>query len=202
MESTPDRNRKKQKADVLPNNKVGTMKSGGMDPEQAAYIARFADVVNRYCGFMEQSPLPEKRAFVIYTAGLLTELYGAVLPLLPLLLSAETISTETSLDRLGLQEQTAQVRRRIADTLAEQSLYWEVFDPYIEDEPLIGSLDDNLADIYSDLKEGLLLSSGMSAAYIEEAAWEWRFGFLTHWGDHLTDALRALHRVLCALHND
>lgn len=93
------------------------------------------------------------------------------------------------------------MRRRIANLLAGQSLYWEVFDPYEQDKPVTGALDDDLADIYRDLKEGLLVSSGIGAADIEEATWHWRFLFLTHWGDHLTDALRALHRVLCALHD-
>jgi Domain of unknown function (DUF5063) len=70
--------------------------------------------------------------------------------------------------------------------------YWEVFDPYIEGEPLIGSLSDDVGDVYADLAGGLAL---WTAGHRDAAVWEWRFAFDTHWGDHAVDALRALHRA-------
>jgi Domain of unknown function (DUF5063) len=70
--------------------------------------------------------------------------------------------------------------------------YWEVFDPYIEAEALIGALSDDVADVYADLARGLAL---WEADKRDAAVWEWRFGFDIHWGDHAIDALRALHRA-------
>lgn len=102
MASTPDSNRKKQKADVSSNGGSVTMKSAGMNPEQATHIARFAAVANRYCVFVEQEPPPEKQAFVLQAAGLLTELYSAALPLSSMQLPAATIS-----EGLVSREQTA-----------------------------------------------------------------------------------------------
>jgi hypothetical protein len=70
--------------------------------------------------------------------------------------------------------------------------YWEVLDPYIEAEALIGALSDDVADVYADLARGLAL---WAADKRDAAVWEWRFGFDIHWGDHAVDALRALHRA-------
>src|SRR5262249_33758189 len=71
--------------------------------------------------------------------------------------------------------------------------YWEVFDPYEQDEPVAASLSDDLLDIYADLKRGLALLD--SNAVEASAVWEWRFHFDVHWGAHAIDALRALHRA-------
>ncbi|MCC6737402.1 MAG: DUF5063 domain-containing protein [Planctomycetia bacterium] len=70
--------------------------------------------------------------------------------------------------------------------------YWEVFDPYEEDEPVGGSLTDDLLDIYRDLGRGLL---AWNSGARESALWDWKFHFELHWGDHAVDALRALKRA-------
>jgi len=71
--------------------------------------------------------------------------------------------------------------------------YWEVFDPYEEDDPVVGSLSDDLLDVYGDVRRGLALwDMGIPRT---AALWEWRFHFDQHWGDHAVDALRALHRA-------
>jgi hypothetical protein len=58
----------------------------------------------------------------------------------------------------------------------------------------IGSLADDLADIYGDLAAGLeTLRSGAS---LQAVAWDWRFSFESHWGAHLLDASRAIHRLI------
>jgi hypothetical protein len=73
--------------------------------------------------------------------------------------------------------------------------YWEIFDPYEEDELVGGALSDDLLDIYADVRRGLDLWDRDIPK--EAAIWEWRFHFEAHWGDHAVDALRALHRA-CA----
>ena len=75
--------------------------------------------------------------------------------------------------------------------------HWKVFDPYVDEPPVAGSLSDDLLDIYFDVHRGLALwdSEAPNAA----AIWEWRFHLDTHWGDHAVDALRALHRACRAV---
>lgn len=82
--------------------------------------------------------------------------------------------------------------------------YWTTFGVYdlnestyepeitsLEDHAVILSLADALADIWRDLRNGLnTLGRGGS---LDAVTWEWRFSFLSHWGSHATDALRAVH---------
>ncbi len=72
-------------------------------------------------------------------------------------------------------------------------LYWKVFDPYVNEDALAGSLSDDVLDIYFDVWRGLDLWK--SKAPRAAAIWEWRFHFDMHWGNHAVDALRALHRA-------
>lgn len=74
-------------------------------------------------------------------------------------------------------------------------LYWEVFDPYVDEERVAGSLTDDFLDIYRDLKRGLV---AFDKGQHQEAVWEWRFHFDHHWGEHAVDALRALQRACTA----
>lgn len=76
--------------------------------------------------------------------------------------------------------------------LGDKDLYWEVFDPYVEANPVAGSLAEDVLDVYRDIRRGLTL---WDASQMQNAIWEWRFGFDAHWGDHAIDALRALHRA-------
>jgi len=74
--------------------------------------------------------------------------------------------------------------------------YREVFDAYSEDEPVLGSLADDLGDIYADLRRGLDVFRGGTEDDARDGAWEWRFSFFSHWGEHATSALRALYWLL------
>lgn len=71
-------------------------------------------------------------------------------------------------------------------------LYGEVFDPLPvpPDEPVVGSLTDDITDIYRDVITGL---REYEAGRRAQAVWEWGFGLRHHWGEHATGAIRALH---------
>jgi hypothetical protein len=69
--------------------------------------------------------------------------------------------------------------------------YSEIFDAMeMKAEPVIGSLRDDLADIYREMAEGLYHHEYASPA---EAELFWRQSFRYHWGEHATGALRALY---------
>ena len=70
--------------------------------------------------------------------------------------------------------------------------YWEVFNPYVYEDPVCGDLADDLSDIAADLKAGM---NEYETGRIGSAVFEWRFGLRNHWGQHIVNALRALHSV-------
>ena len=73
--------------------------------------------------------------------------------------------------------------------------YGEVSEPLTipPGESGIGSIADDVADIYRDVVTGL---RAFQAGHRQQAQWEWGSGFREHWGNHATSALRALHAWL------
>ena len=81
-------------------------------------------------------------------------------------------------------------------TFGERDRYREVFDAYSADDAVVGSLSDDMGDIYEDLMRGLRVFDGKRATRQTDAAWVWRESFYFHWGEHATSALRALYWLL------
>jgi hypothetical protein len=73
--------------------------------------------------------------------------------------------------------------------------YAEVFNPFAEpvEEPVLADIAADLAEIYEDIRRGLLhFDSGQFA----EAQYQWGWAFQHHWGEHATGAIRAIHSYL------
>jgi hypothetical protein len=85
----------------------------------------------------------------------------------------------------------AAVYERLKEKLGTSGIYWEIFDSTTFSEPIKGSLADDISDIYFDLKESVYLAD--RNARPEDTLWEMRFSFSSHWGRHLTSALRAIY---------
>lgn len=75
--------------------------------------------------------------------------------------------------------------------------YGEVFDSTVvpPEEPVMGDVGDDVADIYRDVVTGLRL---FDAGHVDDALWEWSFNFRIHWGRHAADAIRAIHLWLAS----
>jgi hypothetical protein len=56
--------------------------------------------------------------------------------------------------------------------------------------------DDDLADLYCDLRDGLNHYARGGPADIDEACWHWRWGYEEHWGEHLIRAMLTTHELL------
>jgi hypothetical protein len=118
----------------------------------------------------------------------LLELYHAGIELPPE--SSNELEERADVERVGDAE-----RRRAYDATRRLPLdfYSEVFDPTevpAEKAPVIGSLSDDLADIYGDVVTGLRAYRQGDRA---RAVWEWSFWLHAHWGAHATGAMHALH---------
>ncbi len=117
----------------------------------------------------------------------LLELYRAAIALPP--------EWSDELDGGPLPEQVGDAEYRRAYEASRRlplDFYSEVFDPTTvpADAPVIGSVSDDLADIYRNVLTGLrAYKHGDRAA----AVWEWSFSLHSHWGAHATGAMRALH---------
>ena len=80
----------------------------------------------------------------------------------------------------------------------DRNHYWEVFEPLVIDqpEPLSGSIADDLAGIWRDVKAGLIKFDSGKPGSRRNAVWHWRFSMESHWGHHAAGAIVALN-ALC-----
>lgn len=173
------------------NRVVGhaTVLSVASQPENfTSEVLAFVNQARQFCGFVEKaSDYP-----------LLPRLLGARKRLLELYRTGSALPQVEPPEGIDAGPNAEKPKNWVGFDKFE--FYWEVFDPYVDEAPVVGSLSDDLLDVYFDLRRGLKLwdKDVPKAA----AIWEWRFHFDAHWGDHAIDALRALHRACraAALH--
>ncbi|MBP6003642.1 MAG: DUF5063 domain-containing protein [Pyrinomonadaceae bacterium] len=148
-------------------------------------IQKFVEIAKQFCTWIEGSP-DDAELEIAAIQRLLADLHAAVVRLEDLE-CGDVMEDEVSTEYWKL------VRERFINLPFDG--YWDIFDPLdLEPEPpVFNLLSDDLADIYGDVKEGLLL---YEKGFVVEAVWQWRFTFSTHWGHHLTGAQRAVHCYL------
>ena len=97
--------------------------------------------------------------------------------------------TEPETNELSLD-----ISEAVSISFSEQisTIYWEMLDPYVDEEPVRGDLLDDLSDIAVDLRDGM---KEYEAGRFGNAIFEWKFGLNNHWGWHIVNALRALHSI-------
>lgn len=141
-------------------------------------IRAFVDQATQFCEFIDTPnslSLPEK---LQHLSALLAKLYVAAIHL------PDVEPTERDVDAVIQRPQVS---------FGDIDGYWEVFDPYEADKPIMASLTDDITDIYADLKKGLSMYQSGTEDDIIDAVWQWKTDFETHWGFHLVNAFRAMH---------
>jgi hypothetical protein len=90
----------------------------------------------------------------------------------------------------------------INDTLKEKfgtaNDFLEVFDEKINETvgPVVASISENMADIYQDMKDFLLLYQTGTVEVMSDAVWECRMNFENFWGQKLVNSMRAIHKFI------
>ena len=69
--------------------------------------------------------------------------------------------------------------------------YRDLFDdsPESEELPTLGDIQDDLKDIYTELKTGIFM---WEMGFCSQAENQWAFSFRVHWGRHAVCALKAM----------
>jgi hypothetical protein len=157
-------------------------------------VLRFRETAKKFCEFIETHKSYRKKEFLTLCAMSLSELYNHALSLRQLISDGE----DDSVPQVQ-HDEWASLSDSLKQKLGDDDVYTVVFDPTNPepDDPVEATLSDDLADIYRDLKNGLMFWDSDSQSGLEEALWEWSFGFEHHWGQHLTKALSAIHWLIC-----
>jgi hypothetical protein len=161
-----------------------------MDSPDLKEIAnRFSAIARTFCAAVEDAERSDRNAFLLRIYRVLPQLVDAALQLPEVAFTNSTESAESV--RLS-DADWKRIYNAVASVVSDWEYYWEVFDPTKKDEPVAGSLADDIADVYRDLSEGVALSKAQHSP--QNIIWKWRFSFYTHWGQHAIDALRLIHR--------
>ena len=139
-------------------------------------VKEFYEQADEYCRFISENVITADT--VPYVMELLMQLYISAMNLPAT--EPETIAS--------LSDISEAVAIRFSDQIP--TTYWEIFDPHADKDTVCGDLIDDLSDIAADLKAGM---KEYEAGRFGNAVFEWKFGLNNHWGQHIVDALRALH---------
>lgn len=163
----------------------------------------FLSAARQFVSLMENGDLDHEK-FYKDSHKALSELYRTAMELesIELIYSgAESEFEEIDVDELR------KMNKNLISNLGKECYYWEIFDPTYSEEgtpgngwkitdkdPSLGYLVDDFASIYTDLKVELTKIDKIGTdESIEDAMWQMKFGFNSHWGNHCINAMRALH---------
>jgi hypothetical protein len=161
--------------------------------EQRQIAARFADYASQYCTFVQNCGDLTPYEFVVRALNVLATLQREAIALPEIHEIVGTRDASVSIDIPT--EQIHAVTGPISEKLGKHDFYLLVFDPTDHedtDRPVGSSISGDLADIYVDVKRGLLAFQQPESYATGDVLWTWKFNFIHHWGRHLADAQRTL----------
>jgi hypothetical protein len=86
----------------------------------------------------------------------------------------------------------------LSDYFGKYNFYSISLKPLAFEKPefAVGSLADDLGELYSDIHCQLAYYYSDELDKLEHSIWGWKFNFQAHWGEHLLDALKHIHFLL------
>src|SRR5271169_2295456 len=159
--------------------------SPGSDIESA--FREFSCVASQFCAVVDSAPSLDRVELLSRIYEILPRLIhqGIVMPAV----SPSAADDPKEIKRTRVKQgEWGQLYESLKEKLGDWNLYWQVFDPTKDSEAIHGSLADDIADIYRDIKEGLGLQDP-DLALQRDAIWSWRLLYYSHWGQHAINAL-------------
>lgn len=162
---------------------------------------RFRPVAQQFCSIIDSEVASDRTEFLVWIYRILPGLIGEATRLPTVEFGDdededEQMCIEQSHAAHGTElEKRRQLHNALKEKLGDWDLYWQVFDPTKDSEAIQGSLADDIADVYGDLKDGLNHMAN-DKAFPRDAIFAWRLGFYSHWGRHAMNALYTIHSLL------
>ena len=163
------------------------------DPVYSHNVIEFVAVANEFCKYAEHASELKEGEMLKILQRLLPLLYikASFLPVFEPYFEDENEKFVTEADWYRIQE-AFKKQFGIADD------YLEVFDDRFRESeaPIPSSLAENMADIYQDIKNFLLLYQTGTREVMNDALWECKMNFENIWGQKLVNSMRAIHHFI------
>jgi len=163
------------------------------DPVYSRNVIEFVAVANEYCKYTEHASE--------LNGDELLKILQRILPLLYLkasLLPQLNPCFEDGNEKFVTESDWVIIHDTLREKFGTANDYLEVFDEKINDseEHVLSSMSENMADIYQDMKDFLLLYQTGTAEVMNDAVWECRMNFENFWGQKLVNSMRAIHKFI------
>ncbi len=155
-------------------------------------VIEMATVANEFCYFFETIEKKNPETILNFTQRILPLLYlkGSLLP------DIQPQDPEAN-ERFVTEEQWERIFTTLREIFAKNDEFWFIDSQHInETEPLKASLSENIADIYQDMKDFILLMQKNTLAARENAISECRLLLANHWGYRIGNIFTQIHHLI------
>jgi hypothetical protein len=163
------------------------------DPVYSRNIIEFVAVANEFCKYTEHAPELKGDELLKILQRILPLMYlkASLLPKLDPFFEDGNEKFVTEVDWNNINE-------ILKEKFGTANDYLEVFDEKINDAEgaIAASISEDMADIYQDMKDFLLLYQTGTGEVMNDAVWECRMNFENFWGQKLVNSMRAIHKFI------
>lgn len=162
-------------------------------PVYSRNVVEFVAVANEFCKYAEHA--------TTLKGDELLKILQRILPLMYLkasLLPQLEPFFEDGNEKFVTEDDWTNINETLKEKFGTANDYLEVFDEKINetDGPIVSSISENMADIYQDMKDFLLLYQTGTAEVMNDAILECRMNYENFWGQKLVNSLRAIHKFI------
>ncbi len=163
------------------------------NPVYSANVIEFVAAANEFCKYAEHASEVKGGELLRILQRLLPFLYikASLLP------GLEPVFEEGN-EKFVSEADWKKVNEDFRKQFGTADTYFDLTeDKFIEAENIVAaSIAENMADIYQDLKDFLLLYQTGTSEVMNDAIWECRMNFENIWGQKLVNSMRAIHRFI------
>jgi len=165
----------------------------GQDPVYSRNVVEFVAVANEFCKYSEHASELKGDEILKIMQRILPLMYlkASLLPKLEPFFEDGNEKFVTEGDWNGVNDV-------LKEKFGTANEYLEVFDEKLNESegPVVSSISEDMADIYQDMKDFLLLYQTGTAEVMNDAVWECRMNFENFWGQKLVNSMRAIHKFI------
>jgi hypothetical protein len=163
------------------------------DPVYSRNVVEFVAVANEFCKYAEHAS--------DLKGDELLKILQRILPLMYLkasLLPQVEPFFDDGNEKFVTEADWTDINETLKEKFGTANDYLEVSDEKANETEgaIVSCISENMADIYQDIKDFLLLYQTGTQEVMNDAIWECRMNFENFWGQKLVNSMRAIHKFL------